>query len=284
MSQINPMVLFAAAALVACQTDDPIGSGFAVSTTTVNSSTTDAAPEPADSSTSTGSSGGSGGASASGSASSSSSSTTGTATGSTSTGGPGYCGDGIVDPPTEECEDGNDSVNDGCYACLKARKVFITSEAFKPHFGGLEGADSLCRQLANKGGLARWQTFKAWLSDSKTDAVDRIYLGPGIYVRVDEEVVVDGGDQFLSGTLNVPIEIDEYGSKVVASAWTGTRPDGTAVPGAAHCSDWHSDAHLEQGYYGIGILSDSRWTFDDEPKTNPTSCIFDNRLYCIEGE
>lgn len=284
MSLMNHIVLVAAAALVACQTDDAVGSGFALSTTTANGSTTDAEPEPVDS-TSTGGSSGPGGASASGSSSSSSSSsTTGTTIGSTSTGGPGYCGDGAVDQPAEECEDGNDSVNDGCYACLKARKVFITSEAFKPNFGGLDGADNLCRQLANKGGLARWQTFRAWLSDSKTDAVDRIYRGPGIYVRVDGEVIADGGDQFLSGALSVPIEIDEYGSKVVASAWTGTRPDGTAVPGATHCSDWHSDAHLEQGYYGIGILSDSRWTLDDEPKTNPTSCIFDNRLYCIEGE
>lgn len=280
MLRINPLAFLAAATLVGCGTDDALGSGFAVNPMSSGSSSTGMEmPEPAASSTSTGDAGGSGGASASGSTT-----TTGDGHGSSSASPPEYCGDGVVSPPDEECDDGNDHVDDGCYACLKSRKVFMTSEVFKPNFGGVQGADSLCRQFANKGGLARWQTYKAWISDSKTDAVDRIYLGPGIYVRVDQEVVVDHGEQFLSGAINLPIEIDEHGEKVVGSAWTGTRPDGTAVPDAGHCSDWQSDDLFEKGYYGIGIVSDSRWTLDDEPTTNPTSCLTENHLYCIEGE
>ena len=285
MSQMNHMALVAAAALVACQTDDAVGSGFAVSTTTANSSTTDAEPEPADSSTSTGSSGGSGGASASGSSSSSSSSTAGTTTtGSTSTGGPGYCGDGIVDSPTEECEDGNDDPGDGCYVCLHARKVFVTSMRFKPDLGGLPGADSRCRQLANKAGLDRWETFNAWLSDSQQNAVDRIAVGKGPFVRVDGVVVADEGAKLLEGQLNVPIDIDEFGVEVTGNVWTGTRFDGTAIPGATHCADWTSDDHLsEVGYYGVSVVADSRWTFHEQPNTNPTPCNAEFRLYCVEG-
>lgn len=286
MSSMNRFVWVAVVSVLGCGTDDAIGSGFGVHPMSSGSSSTGTSgmeePGPEASSTTTGEPGGSGGASASGS--STTSTTGGAEPGNSSSGAPAYCGDGVVNPPDEECDDGNDRVDDGCYACLKSRKVFMTSEVFKPNFGGLAGADSLCRQFANKGGLARWQTYRAWMSDSETDAVDRIYLGPGIYVRLDQEVVVDQGEKFLSGEIGLPIEIDEHGETVVGLAWTGTRPDGTAVPDAGHCSDWTSDGVFEKGYYGIGIVNDSRWTLDDEPKTNPTSCIGEYHLYCIEGE
>lgn len=281
MLRINHLAFLAVVALVGCRTDDAIGPGFAVSPTTTSSSST-GDDEPAGSSTSTSSPDGSGSDSASGSSTSTSSA--GTASGSgASTGSPGYCGDGVVNSPDEDCEDGNDDPGDGCYACLHARKVFVTSMRFGSDLGGLAGADSRCRQLANKAGMSRWDTFNAWLSDSETNAVERVTVGRGPLVRVDGMVVVEHAPQIFEGQLNVPINVDEFGTEVTGNVWTGTRFDGTAIPGATHCGDWKSNDLLDVGYYGVSVVTDSRWTFHEQPDTNPTPCDPEFRLYCFEG-
>lgn len=290
MSRIEHLTLLALLAQAACRTEDAAGSGFAVSATSTDTSTTtgestteSTSAGPPDSSTDAGSSSTSGGMSASGTSSGTAPGTTST-TADTSTGGPGYCGDGVVDPATEECEDGNDDPADGCYACLHARKVFVTSMQFKPDLGGLAGADSRCKQLANKAGLARWETFVAWLSDSKQDARDRVFVGKGPLVRVDGVVVVDHGTDLLQGHLNVPINVDEYGFEVSGDVWTGTRVDGKAMDGSNHCADWTTKDYLgNSGFYGISVLMDGGWTYHDQPQTNPTPCDPPLRLYCIEG-
>lgn len=282
MLHMNHLVLLAAVTLVGCRTDDAIGPGFAVSSTTMGNSST-GTYEPAGSSTSTGNPDESGGGSVSG-ASGASTSSAGTTSGSgTSMGASGYCGDGIVNVPDEDCEDGNDDPGDGCYACLHARKVFVTSMRFGSDLGGLAGADSLCRQLANKAGLSRWETFNAWLSDSEMNAVDRVTVGRGPLVRVDGMVVVDHAPQIFEGQLNVPINVDEFGTEVTGNVWTGTHFSGTAIPGATHCGDWTSDDLFDVGYYGVSVVTDSRWTFHEQPDTNPTPCDPEFRLYCFEG-
>ena len=291
MSQIRHLPLLALLALTACRADAAVGSGFGVSTTTGQSTTTGestmpgTSAEPAASSGDAGSSGTSGGMSASGTSSSSSPPGASTTTGDTSTGSPpGYCGDGVVDPATEECEDGNDDPADGCYACLHARKVFVTSMMFTPNLGGLTGADSRCKQLANKAGLARWETYHAWLSDSKQDARDRVFVGKGPLVRIDGVVVVDQGAALLQGHLNVPISINEYGATVAGDVWTGTRVDGKALAGSNHCADWTTKDYFgNTAYYGISNLTDSGWTYYQQQQTNPALCDAQLRLYCIEG-
>lgn len=229
--------------------------------------------------------------SASGSHGSTSGGTVGGTVGSTgsltdaTTGAPPACGDGALDAE-EECDDGNLAPDDGCNAsCARDRFVFATSEVFSPDLiGGLVSADSLCKQLAHKGDLPHWATFNAWLSDSKTDAIDRVHHGRGRYVRPDGVVVAESFDALLAGPLLAPIVVDEYGETVNNGAWTGTRPDGTAVPGAWHCGDWTSNELLEFGHYGDVQAVDGWWTFVPDPEINPTSCISKNRLYCFEGK
>lgn len=210
--------------------------------------------------------------------------TTGSLTEAT-TGAPPACGDGALDAE-EECDDGNLEPDDGCNAtCARDRFVFATSEVFSPDLiGGLVSADSLCKQLAHKGDLPHWATFSAWLSDSKNDAIDRVHHGRGRYVRPDGVVVAESFDALLAGPLLAAIVVDEYGETVNNGAWTGTRPDGTAVPGAWHCGDWTSDKYLEFGHYGAVQAVDGWWTFVPDPEVNPTSCITKYRLYCFEGK
>ena len=195
------------------------------------STTTDATTLPADASTS--------------STTSSSSSTTSTTTSSSSTTadattGPGpACGDGEVDPG-EDCDDANQIDDDGCnHQCGRDRVVFVTDAVWSgDQLGGLAGADAKCRAAAQKAGLANPLTFKAWLSDRHTDAVDRLVHGKGRYVRVDGLPIADDFADLLDGALANPIVITETEQVYENGVWTGTRPDGTRGVGADHCQDW----------------------------------------------
>ena len=197
------------------------------------------------------------------------------------------CGDGQVNTPDEECDDGNTDPEDGCdNTCARDRIVFATSEKFSPDIlGGLKPADDICKQLANKADLPNPFSFTAWLSDSKTDAIARIYPGKGRYLRPDGVVVGLGVQQFTSGALLAPIQVDEYGVPLPAQGvWTGTRPDGTRVPNANHCSDWTTSSLLERGHIGDISSVTGRWTLIADPEVNPTGCPGDRHLYCIEGK
>lgn len=204
-----------------------------------------------------------------------------------STGAAPVCGDGEVNAPGEECDDGDADAEDGCdNACARDRIVFATSLKFSPDWiTGLKPADDLCKQLANKAGLDNPFSFSAWLSDSTADAIDRIYPGKGRYLRPDGVVVAVGVQQFTSGALLAPIQADEYGEPLEFEyVWTGTRPDGTRVPEAGHCSDWTSKNLLEKGHIGDVASKDGRWTFIPLPEVNPFPCIGDLHLYCFEGK
>ena len=293
LRRLGPLAFLLAACL------DPDGDTTSTSTSTgpgtstgeSSSSSSSDASEPSNSSTGDGSDSaamtGSTAASTSTSSTSSTTSTTDPGTTARDTGDPPTCGDGQVNTPDEECDDGNDDSDDGCdSACARDRLVFATSEKFSPDWiSGLDSADDLCKQLANKAGLDNPFSFTAWLSDSTTDAIDRIYPGKGRYLRPDGIPVAHGAQQFTAGLLLAPIQSDEYGEPLAAQAvWTGTRPDGTRVPSADHCGDWTSNNLFEKGHIGDISATNGRWTFISDPEVNPTPCSLDLHLYCIEGK
>lgn len=254
------------------------------------------------SSTSTGMSASIGSASSNGASDSDSGTTSGggaSTTGDASTGtgaGPGtssggvsqVCGDGEV-AGEEECDDGNDDDGDRCANnCTKNRWVFASKAAdHNGDLGGLEAIDSRCRQYALQSGQAddTWKSFIAWVSDADHDVRDRLFKGKGRYVRTDGVTVVEHVDDFFSGTLAAPINVDEFGDPATGGALTGTMPDGTAAPGT-HCANWTADSLLDFSLYaGSTGSSDAWWTMIQNPDVNPTGCIGQAwRLYCIEGE
>jgi Protein of unknown function (DUF1554) len=61
--------------------------------------------------------------------------------------------------------------------------VFVTSQGFNGNLGGLAGADTKCQALADTAGLGG--TYKAWLSDSTTDARNRLTQATVPYRLVD---------------------------------------------------------------------------------------------------
>ena len=196
------------------------------------------------------------------------------------------CGNGMLEPigpVPEECDDGNLVPDDGCSdTCARDVRVFVTSETYQADkIGGLSGADTRCSNLADDQGWPDGLKYRAWLSDSTTDARDHIKVGRGRIVLVNGLVVAESWDALLAGELQSPIEVTEKSETYHGSVWTGTRPDGTAAPGSTHCADWTSDSLQTTGYFGESNKTTAEWTLS-ESFINPDVCASYNSIYCFK--
>ncbi|HUJ58578.1 MAG TPA: hypothetical protein VLX92_08800 [Kofleriaceae bacterium] len=147
-------------------------------------------------------------------------------------------------------------------------RVFATHTVYMGAFGGLADGDQLCNSAAETAGLGG--TWKAWLSDSTSNAIDRLAdVGP--WYLVDEATEVFAGKAALVESPLVAIDHDEYGHAIAQSnpfnvegAWTGTLQDGTAgasdpsIGQGADCADWKT-AFGETAMFG-NVLDTSTWT------------------------
>lgn len=255
----------------------PTDTGSSSDDTAGSSSTSDG-----DSSSTSGGESGSGSSSSAGS----SDSTTSDITASSSTSGSGttsgsesVCGNGIIEPPEEECDGG-----ERCFECTRDRWIYVSAlEHSVGELDGIEGSDSRCRQYSLQSGKAddTWTHFIAWMSDSEHDMVERL---PGTirgrFVLTDGTVAAESVDELFSGMLAAPINLDEHGKLTESSVFTGTRPDGTAAPGT-HCENWTVGSALDDSaYIGFSELTDGNWTMYKDPD----SCVFSHRLYCVEAK
>ena len=212
--------------------------------------------------------------------------TSGTTAGST--GEPvATCGNGMLEafgPEPEECDDGNLDPDDGCSdTCALDRRVFVTSALYMGgDFKTLKLADALCANLADDQGWPDGLTYRAWLSDSKTDARDRVKRGRGRLVLANGLVLAASWSALLAGQLENPIEVTEKSETYHGGVWTGTRPDGTAVPAAEHCEDWATESVLPKGYYGYSDRMTAEWTMADDAD-QPSPCNSDYAIYCFQS-
>ena len=156
--------------------------------------------------------------------------------------------------------------------------VFVSSDSFTGGFGGLAAADATCQSLGTAAvpGSGPWV---AWLSDSATDAKDRIPQpsGTGSYVRAGFPGIVIADDlaDLTDGSLDNQVgDFDEDGNPVAGNPWTGTESDGTV--GTETCLDWTSSQNSDAGVVGNRLSIDANWTNDfllacDQPR----------HLYCF---
>jgi len=192
------------------------------------------------------------------------------------------CGDGHVFAKVEECDDQNFVPTDGCHECGRTRIVFVTSEVYQPgQFMGLGGADQRCRSLAAQAGLKNFAGFKAWLSDSKTSARERMVHGRGRYELVNGLLVAESWEALLAGELQNPIVVTEKSETHENGVWTGTNPDGTTAEGADHCLDWTYTGVQHAAHYGASTETSPSWTLA-ETDANPTDCTSGAPIYCFE--
>ena len=205
-----------------------------------------------------------------------------------STGEPmAVCGNGTLEAfgaVPEECDDGNLNPEDGCDdTCALDRRVFVTSTKYNAgELQSLKLADALCGNLADDQGFPDALKYRAWLSDSTTDARDRFERGRGRLVLVNGLVLAASWSALLAGELQNPFEVTEKSQTYHGPVWTGTQPDGTLVPGAENCDDWSTDSFLKTAYYGYSDRTTPGWTLSPDDD-NPTDCPASNALYCLQS-
>jgi len=159
--------------------------------------------------------------------------------------------------------------------------VFVTSNRFNGgQIGGLEGADDKCQAEADLAGLSG--TYVAWLSDSTTDAVNRLSNPSGLpYELVSGATIADNVDDLIDGEVPAFINVDAFGTtqKRGNRVFTGTGTNGKRA--GPWCDDWTSG---EKGANGRLAVMDSRSAAKFWTNRGPSSCGSSWRLYCFQQD
>ena len=158
--------------------------------------------------------------------------------------------------------------------------VFTTSTTQTAALGGLAGADALCAQRAVAAGLAG--TYRAWLSTSTVNAIDRLGSASG-WVRPDGKPVLNSIGDVAQNKIFYPPRLDEFGNDLGANqaVLTATAADGTLIAdtrsGASlACDDFTSAANVVGWMGGLASANCAMFTgyYSDE-------CSEYARLYCF---
>lgn len=200
------------------------------------------------------------------------------------------CGDGVLNPDQETCDDGNAKDGDGCAADCDhlERRVFVSSVPVTADFDpggfnpgdltGLELADYRCMYLASE--AEKFGYFKAWLSDGATSPADRFDTGFTGYYRLmtpGVPIVAEGWAGLTDGDIDHPIDHNEKGKYVGKDlVWTNTNADGTAASDL-NCGDWKSTDLTMKAMIGGSDQVDFAWTIATDQ-----SCAGTLRFYCFE--
>lgn len=204
-----------------------------------------------------------------------------------------FCGNGVIEGD-EECDDANKIEDDGCNSiCARDRYAFVMSVFTSPaEMQGIKLAGDYCSQLAFANKLPNSSSYEAWLSDSVSNAKDRIYNGKGRYLRVDGLEIAKNFEDLLDGNIINPIQITEKGElQEPYCVWTGTNLDGTLANDpdpiygkVTNCDNWTSSDVMILGYWGKNTETSGEWTRRMDWLVNPTSCAGGCSVYCFEGK
>lgn len=202
------------------------------------------------------------------------------------------CRDDCARAEDGDSDSGSDSDSDSDSECRDdgairdGKLIFATSNGrLVPgvDFSSLAGADDLCSSIANLAGLAVGHSFRAWLSDSTVDAIDRIEgVTAGTFVNTRNEVVsVDGLGNGLP--LVSPVHYDENGMEspsIFTATYTATGPSGRVNRADRTCSDWTSNDSQSSAVAGTPTSAHSEaWT-----SSHDALCSQGASLYCVEVE
>jgi len=175
--------------------------------------------------------------------------------------------------------------------CVKPKTVFVTSTLYTGNLGGLAGADAKCNERARIGGLGG--DFKAWLSDSKTSAAERLTHATVPYVLVDGTVLAKDWADLVKGDLEMPIRLTEFVQWPTtvphppgcadSIVWTNTTEKGVIAAKNGSCHDWtdgNSGAHAEEK--PVLGQTDSGWLWSSQCKSEYIGCNASYPLFCFE--
>ena len=213
-----------------------------------------------------------------------------------------HCGDGNVDVGFEECDlgdangtgesvDGEAACTDGCR--WQGRLVFVTSASYTGALGGVTGADLKCRTLAMAAGLANWNKFRAWISDSVSSPSTRFQqldVADEPYVLLSGRVLAADFNELADLGPRTGIAITETGAALFEQlVWTNTSAFGEVFHAADHCAEWTSSSLATVARLGVNAVefeegavwdtwrSERLWT-----SFSTKECGSFARLYCFE--
>jgi hypothetical protein len=170
-----------------------------------------------------------------------------------------------------------------CAPIMNGKRVFATSTTYNGDLktagggaDGLDGGDKLCQTRADAASLGG--SWKAWLSSTTVDAIDRLPdVGP--WYLIDRcTMVFQSKTAITQSDPMVAIHRNELGvTAATPGFWTGTDSDGTRD--SDRCLDWTSAASTEDGAVGGGAASflPGLWS-----SFLPSSCDMAMRLICFE--
>ena len=166
---------------------------------------------------------------------------------------------------------------------VPGRLAFVTSVTGNGDLGswpdaggkmGIAAGDAICQTLATVAGLDEPSTFKAWLSDATSSAIDR-FVNEGRWIRLDGIPVAENKADLTDGVLFAPINVSETGEyQGNWGVWSGTQSNGSGT--GTDCAGWTVGTGGTSGSHGAA--NDLRFW------TGPSSltCDFSGaRLYCL---
>lgn len=162
------------------------------------------------------------------------------------------------------------------------KKVFLTSTTGTGDLGswaeaggnvGLAAADAICNVRAASAGFTG--SFKAWISDSTTDAKDRL-TSDGPWVKLDGVMIAKNKADLIDGTIFTGINMTEnYVYTAYQRAWTSTDESGIKVTDT--CNDWTDGTSGSAAMQGVASQTGDLWS-----NWNSYSCNGNYHLYCFE--
>ena len=167
--------------------------------------------------------------------------------------------------------------------------VFLTSASYSGdlqtasgHATGAAAGDALCTTAAEAALLG--SHWRAWLSDSTQNAIDRIDdVGPW-YLSTGERAFNNKAN--LATTALTVIEADENGKSV--GSWDGSqhhlcldRHSNRRRSPLSNCSDWSSANGNDSGAAGAFDMPD-QWTGSDGSSVSCDGLGYRMHLYCLQ--
>lgn len=134
------------------------------------------------------------------------------------------------------------------------KRVFVTSTTYAGAIGSVNAADAQCQSSATAAGLKG--VFRAWLSDSTSNAYDRISdVGPW-YTTSDGIAFAAKSDLRRAPAAELLDEYAGYPDPAALGAWSGSNADGIAT--SNDCDGWTNAGGNIHGTVGTA-LSDKTW-------------------------
>jgi hypothetical protein len=167
----------------------------------------------------------------------------------------------------------------------RVAKVFVTSSVYYAgSVAGLTGGDNICNSLAGSSTYGLSGSWRAILSNSSTDAANRIPWNWGDLQTVTGTTVATSHGNLFSGSFNAPINIDQNGVARSYNVWTGSASSGGKFyPGATTPQYWAYDwtstscCSASPAVYGLSTSIGNAFYQGTHNSDNQ------NALYCIEN-